>query len=98
MNTFYFLGDFNSKVSEIHMKEFCDLYDPENLSTCFKHPNNPASIDVMLTNKNQSFCNSIAIETGLSDCHKMTVTLLKIYVKKQKPRYISYRCYKNHDI
>ena len=92
------LADFNSKVSEIHMKEFCDLYDLENLinvATCFKNPNNPSSIDVILTNKKQSFCNSIAIETGLSDCHKMTVTVLKRYFKKQKPRYINYRCYKN---
>ena len=30
---FLILGNFNSKVSEIHMKEFCDLYDLENLHT-----------------------------------------------------------------
>ena len=95
---FLIMGDFNSQMSETHMKNFCDLYDLENLikePTCFKNPNNPSSIDVMLTNKKNSFCNSMTIETGLSDCHKMTVTVLKMYIKKKKPRCVNYRCYKS---
>ena len=94
---FLILGDFNSQMSETNMKNFCDIYDLENLikePTCFKNPNNPSSIDLMLTNKRNSFCNSIAVETGLSDCHKMTITVLKMYIRKQKPRYVTYRCYK----
>ena len=85
-------------MSETNMKNFCDIYDLENLikePTCFKNPNNPSSIDLMLTNKRNSFSNSIAVETGLSDCHKMTITVLKMYIIKQKPRYVTYRCYKN---
>ena len=50
----------------------------------------------MLTNKKNNFCNSMTIETGLSDCHKMTVTVLKLYIKKKPPRRINYRCYKNY--
>ena len=95
---FLILGDFNYQTSETNMKNFCDIYDLENLikePTCFKNPNNPSSIDLMLTNKRNSFCNSIAVETGLSDCHKMTITVLKMYISKQQPRYVTYRCYKN---
>ena len=91
------LGDFNSQMSQTHMKDFCDVYNLENLikePTCYKNPNNPSSIDLMLTNRKSSFCNSMASETGLSDCHEMTVTVLKMYIKKKKPIYIKYRCYK----
>ena len=73
-------------MSEMRMKDFCDLYDLENLieePKCFKNPNNPSSIDLMLTNRKSSFCNSRASETGLSDCHKMTVSVLKMYIKKK---------------
>ena len=49
----------------------------------------------MLTNVKNNFCDSTAIETGLSDFHKMTITVLKGYMKKQTPRQERYRCYKN---
>ena len=39
----------------------------------------------------------MAIETVLSDCHKMTVTVLKRYIKKKEPRIIKYRYYKNYN-
>ena len=67
-NVSYFLGHIS--------KDFCDRYDLENLikePICFKNSNNPLSIDLMLTNRKNSFCNCRVIETGLSDCHKMTV-------------------------
>ena len=92
------LGDFNSPVSEIEMKGFCELYDLQNLikePTCYKNVNNPSSIDVMLTNRNMSFQNTMVIETGLSDHHKMTVTVLKTYFQKKDPIIINYRCYKH---
>ena len=92
------IGDFNSTMSDIPMKDFCDLYDLENLikePTCFKNTANPSSIDVLLTNSPNSFENSVAIETGLSDHHKMVVTVLKSYNKKKDPVTISYRSYKN---
>ena len=37
----------------------------------------------------------MTIETGLSDFHKMTVSVMKIFYKKQKPNIIRYRNYKN---
>ena len=39
----------------------------------------------------------MAIETGLSDYHKMTVTVMKKHYKKLEPIKIQYRCYKTFD-
>ena len=83
------IGDFNSTSEEEDMKEFCEI--------CVLSVQNPTSIDVILTNKSNSFYNSCSIETGLSDHHKMTITVLEPYYKKLKPSLISYRSYKNFD-
>ena len=91
------LGDFNSEVKETSMSEFCEIYNLKNLvkdPTCFKNPHNPSCIDLILTNKSRSFQNTVVIETGLSDCHKMTLTVLKSDFKKQPPKIISYRDFK----
>ena len=94
------LGDWNSAVTEKEMKEFCETYGLENLikvPTCYKSTKNPSSIDIMLTNKKRSFQNSLTIETGLSDFHKMTITVLKKYFKKEDPITITYRDLKSFD-
>ena len=39
----------------------------------------------------------MTIETGLSDFHKMTVTVMKRYFKKKDPIVIEYRDLKNFD-
>ena len=49
----------------------------------------------MLTNKNHSFQNSCAIERGLSDFHKMTVSVIKCYSAKAELKVIFYRDYDN---
>lgn len=90
------LGDFNSEISEEEMKNFCEAYDLTNLitePTCFKSVENPSSIDVILTNRKQCFEDSRTIETGLSDCHKMTVTVMKKFYKKLEPVVIEYHDY-----
>ena len=51
----------------------------------------------MLTNKKHSFQNSCTIETGLSDFHKMTLTVLKSHFKKKDPITITYRDFKKFD-
>ena len=94
------LGDFNSEMDEDDMKNFCETYNLTNLitdPTCFKSVENPSCIDVMLTNRSLCFENSMTIETGLSDCHKMTVTVMKKYYKKLEPVTINYRDYKSFD-
>ena len=94
------IGDLNSCMTETPMKNFCELYDLENLikqPTCYKNADNPSSIDVLLTNRKNSFQNSMTIETGLSDHHKMIITVLKSYCKKREPIKRTYRSYKRFD-
>ena len=55
----------------------------------------PTSIDRILTNHTRCFQHSGIYETGLSDFHKLTFTVLKMFYAKQKPRIIKYRDYKN---
>ena len=49
--------------------------------TCFKNPNNPSYIDMFLMNRSQYFQNTS--KTGISDFHKLVVTVLKMFYKKQ---------------
>ena len=37
----------------------------------------------------------MVIETGLSDFHKMSLTVMKVFYKKQSPNIIRYRSYRN---
>ena len=93
-------GDWNSTVTEIEMREFCEANNLENLikdNTCYKSAENPSSIDIMLTNKKLSFQNSMTLETGLLDFHKMTITVLKRYFKKKYPITITYHDLKSFD-
>ena len=73
-DNFTLLGDFNSMMIESQMFDFCLLHNLSDLikePTCYKNPLNLTSIDDILTNRVNSFQNYIAIETGLSDHHKM---------------------------
>ena len=82
------------------MKNFCETYNFTNLikdPTCFKSVENPSCIDVILTNRGACFEGSKTIETGLSDCHKMTVTVMKKYFKKRDPITIIYIDYRSFD-
>ena len=91
-----FMGDFNSETSETSMKEFCETYNLKHLvkqPTCYKNAMNPTCIDLILTNKPNSFQHTKTIETGLSDFHLMTVTVLKTFFPKKYPTWIKYRNY-----
>ena len=94
------LGDFNSEFSELCLNDFCDTYNLKNLvkePTCFKNPDNPSCINSFLTNRPRTFQCTTTIETGISDFHKLVVTVLKTFYKKQRPKIIHYRNYKNFE-
>ena len=94
---FIIAGDFNTEVAQTSIKVFCDSYEFKNLikdATCYKNPENPPCIDLILTNNFNSFQNSGVIETDLSDFHKMTVTVMKTTFEKLKPNIIHYRDYR----
>ena len=85
-------------MENINLKNFCDLFNFKNLikePTCFKNLVNPTCTDLMLTNSNRNFQNSCAIETGLSDFHRMVVTVRKAYFQKRKPKVVTYGDCKN---
>ena len=52
--------------------------------TCFKSIDNPSCIDLFLTNTPLSFQNTTAVTIGLSDFHKMAVTVMKTTFLNQK--------------
>ena len=94
------IGEFNTTMCDETMKDFCQTYSLHNLinePTCYKNAYNTSSIDVILTNRKRSFHNSLAIETGLPDHHKMIITVLKSYFQKKHPITINYRFYKHFD-
>ena len=96
-DNFFLLGDFNSEPAEEAMKSFCQIHNFKNLldkPTRYKNPTNPSSVDLIITNKPRSVQNSCTFETGLSDFHKMILTILKSSFLKQKPRVLNYRNYK----
>ena len=76
------------------MKRFCQKYNFKYLldkPTWYKTPTNPSCVDLILRNRLRSFQNSCTFEIGLSEFHKMTLTVLKSSFAKQKPRILNYR-------
>ena len=68
------IGDFNKEAVSKEMSGFCDIFDLTSLikeQTCYKNPDSPSCIDLILKNKLLSFQNSGVAETGLSDFHRM---------------------------
>ena len=88
------LGDFNVEAKQPCIQSFLELYVLRNLIselTCYGNPEKHSSIDPILTNSLSSFQNSSAIEAGLSDFHKMTITVMKTTFHKLKLKLIYYR-------
>ena len=74
----------------------CFVYEHElhNLAkerTCFKSVQNPSCIDLILTNNAMAFQNTRTAFTGLSDFHKLVLTVLTTSITKSKPQRITYR-------
>ena len=95
------LGDFNVEPEEKYMADFLNVYNLKNLvhqKICFKNPDNPTCIDLILTNRPRSFQNTNVFETGLSDFHKLTTTVLKMHFPKKKPNIVVHRDFKKFRI
>ena len=83
------------------MEDFLFEHNASNLvkePTCFKSLDNPSCINLFLTNSPQSFQNTTTVTTGLSDFHKMVVTVMKTTFPKAEPRAIHYRDYKRFNL
>ena len=93
---FLLAGDFNVQIGESTIDDFLYEFSARNLvkePTCFKSQDNPSCIDLFLTNSSTSFQCTQTVSTGLSDFHKMIVTVLKSTFPKVKPKIVLYRDY-----
>ena len=79
------------------MMRLCRVSANEAYSFNSKNPENPSCIDLILTNKPRSFQTKCVIETGLSDFHRMTISVLKMHFRKIPPNVINYRDFKKFD-
>ena len=92
------IGNFNIEADSKELSSFCDTFDLTSLikePTFYKNPDNQSCIDLLLTNKPLSFQNLCVAETGLSDFHRMILTVTKMTFQKLKPRVINCRDYKH---
>ena len=61
------MGYFNVEANGSAISVFSDTYNLKSLTkepACYKNPNKPSCIDLILTNKPRSFQHSRLIETG----------------------------------
>ena len=94
---FILMGDFNVKSYDATMKNFCQIYGCKNTvknKTCFKNPINLICIYFIFTNRPERCDQFETIETGLSDFHKLSLMVMKMFYKNQKAKVIQYRKYK----
>ena len=85
-------------MTNTHIEEFCSVYNFKGLikdPTCFKNPERPTRIDHILTNHPGCFQHSSVYETGLSDFHRLAITVSKVYHSKQIPKITQYTDYEN---
>ena len=67
------------------MQSFCETYDSKSLikqPTCYNNPGSPTCIDLILMNVPHSFQSTCIIETGQSDFHLMTLTVMRKFFKE----------------
>ena len=94
------IGDFNVSPEDSHIETFCEPYGLKyfiKVRTYHKNPQNPSSINLILTNSPLSIQSSGIMEPGLSDFHKVTVTVMKATFQKLDPKIIHYRNYQKYN-
>ena len=95
------VGHFNTEITEHYIESFFYEHELINLvkeKTCFKNMQNPSFIDLLLTNNSYPFKQTTTVCAGLSDCHKLVLTVLKTSILKGNLRQITYRDYKRFKI
>ena len=82
------------------MNDLCKSYNLISFireSTCYKNPENPSCIDLLLGNSLNSFPNSSVVEAGLSDFRRIIVTVMKTSFQRLTSEVRHYRDYSNYD-
>ena len=96
---FLLIGDFNMTTGNSKLQDLMDAFCLDNLikePTCFKSTV-PTTIDLIVTNQKSLFMKSGAYESGLSNFHKLTTTILRKIITRGNPKNILYRDYKLFD-
>ena len=97
---FMLVGDFNAEESEPCLSQFLYEYNAKKIDKenyCFKNALNPSCIDLFKTNSSLSCQNTTATSNGLSNFHKMVITVMKMSFKKHSPIERHDRDYKYFD-
>ena len=92
------LADFNVQEGKWLLDTFLyqhELHSVNKNSTCYKHSTNPSNIDLILTNCSKSFSKMDRLFTGLSDFHKLVLSVSKTTFTKSKSKEIVY-VYRNY--
>ena len=90
---FILMGDFNIPLGEKLLKDLCNSFSLKHLiteATCFKGEN-PSCIDHIITNNPNRYMKSCALETGISDHHKMIMSVSRCTFAKGKHKMFFYR-------
>ena len=98
-DNFLIIGDLNIPLGNQCLNDFCDTFSLKHLikdATCFKSAN-PSCIDHIITNASSRFMKSCTLETGISDFHKLVMTVFRGTFAKGKPKKFLYRCYKSYN-
>ena len=94
------MGDFNVDVKEVSLHLFCNQYKLLSLNkdpTCSQNIGNPSCKDLLLINSAKSFQSTCTTEKGLSDFHKLVVTVLNEKYERMPPKAIQYIDHKKFD-
>ena len=96
----FVMGDLNVNVLKNRhaLADFLDTYCMQNVvkgPTCFKNPDNPTLVDVILTDSWSRVHKCINVGNGISDFHNLICAASKMHVPQTCPRKICYRSYKH---
>lgn len=86
----------NTRGRPLH--DLCEVMDMQNLikqPTCYK--DTPSLLDVIITNKKDSFTTHGSFDTGLSDFHHCVYATMKCHSPPTQAKWINYRSFKNFD-
>ena len=81
-----------------YLEQFWGSFNLKNLvkqPTYFRNLEKPRRIDHILTNHTKRFYSSSVYEKVFSDFNKLTLTVLKVFHAKHKPKIIQYEDFDN---
>ena len=91
-------GGFNAQIGETYLETFLYQHELKNVNkepTCYKNSECRSCIDFILTNNPKSFLKTNSFFTGLSDLHKLVLTVFKTTSCNSKAKELTYRNFKN---